>query len=57
MACGVDCGMIDMSPVIGVMGFADKKGDRKFSHQELVALGEALRKAGSKMRIPLLWPF
>lgn len=41
----VDCGMIDVSPVIGVKRFADKKGNRYLSQQEFVALGEALRKA------------
>ena len=44
-AYAVDCGMIDMSPVIGVKRFADKKGNRYLSQQELVALGEALRTA------------
>jgi integrase len=44
-AYAVDCGMIDMSPVVGVKRFADKKGNRYLSQQELVALGKALRKA------------
>ena len=43
-AYAVDCGMIDASPVVGVKRFADKKGNRYLSQQELVALGEALRK-------------
>ena len=47
-AYAVDCGMIDMSPVIGVKRFADKKGNRYLSQQELVALGEALRQAESE---------
>ena len=41
----VDCGMIETSPVIGVKRFVDKKGNRYLSQQELVAPGEALRKA------------
>ena len=44
-AYAVDCGMIDTSPVLGVKRFADKKGNRYLSQKELVALGEALRKA------------
>jgi integrase len=44
-AYAVDCGMIDTSPAVGVKRFADKKGNRYLSQQELVALGEALRKA------------
>ncbi len=44
-AYAVDCGMIEASPVIGVKRFADKKGNRYLSQQELVALGEGLRKA------------
>ena len=40
-----DCGMIDMSPVLGVKRFADKKGNRYLSQKELVAFGETLRKA------------
>ena len=47
-AYAVDCGMIDMSPVIGVKRFADKKGNRYLSQQELVALGVALRQAESE---------
>jgi integrase len=52
-AYAVDCGMIDASPVIGVKRFADKKGNRYLSQQELVALGEALRKAESEDGNPL----
>jgi integrase len=37
--------MIDTSPVLGVKRFADKKGNRYLSQQELMALGEALREA------------
>ncbi len=44
-AYAVDCGMIDTSPVIGVKRFIDKKGNRYLSQQELVALGEGLRRA------------
>ena len=44
-AYAVDCGMIDTSPVLGVKRFADKRGNRYLSQKELVALGEALRKA------------
>lgn len=44
-AYAVDCGMIDTSPVLGVKRFADKKGNRYLSQQELVALGAALREA------------
>lgn len=47
-----DCGMIDLSPVIGVKRFADKKGNRYLSQQELVGLGEALRKAESENENP-----
>lgn len=38
-----DCGMIETNPVRGIKRFADKKGDRYLSQQELVALGKALR--------------
>ena len=48
-AYAVDCGMIDVSPVLGVKRFADKKGNRYLSQQELVALGEALRKAETSL--------
>ena len=51
-AYAVDCGMIDMSPVIGVKRFTDKKGNRYLSQQELVALGEALRQAESENENP-----
>ncbi|MEQ8481770.1 MAG: tyrosine-type recombinase/integrase [Hoeflea sp.] len=37
-----DCGLIEMNPVHGVKRFADKKGQRYLSQQELVALGRAL---------------
>ena len=38
-----DCGLIETNPVRGIKRFADKKGDRYLSQQELVALGKALR--------------
>jgi integrase len=44
-AYAVDCGMIDISPVLGVKRFADKKGNRYLSQQEFVALGAAPREA------------
>jgi integrase len=44
-AYAVDCGMIDISPVVGLRRFPDKRGCRYLSQQELVALGEAFRKA------------
>ena len=44
-AYAADCGMIEMSPVVGVKRFADKKGNRYLSQQELVVLGKALRQA------------
>lgn len=37
-----DCGLIEINPVHGVKRFADKKGQRYLSQQELVALGQAL---------------
>lgn len=37
-----DCGLIEINPVHGVKRFADKKGHRYLSQQELVALGQAL---------------
>ena len=40
-----DCGMIEMSPVVGVKRFADKKGSRYLSQQNLIALGKVLRQA------------
>jgi integrase len=40
-----DCGLINENPVRGVKRFPDKKGDRYLSQQELVGLGNALRKA------------
>ena len=52
LAYAVDCGMIDISPVIGVKRFTDKKGNRYLSQQELVALGEALRQAESENENP-----
>ena len=36
--------MIDTSPVLGVKRYADKRGNRYLSQNELVALGVALRK-------------
>jgi integrase len=44
-AYAVDCGMIETSPVVGVKRFADRKGNRYLSQQELVALGAALQQA------------
>ena len=41
----VDADLIDTNPVRGVKRFADKKGHRYLSQQELVALGIALREA------------
>ena len=41
----VDSGLIDVSPVRGIKRFADRKGDRYLSQQELVALGDAIRQA------------
>ncbi|WP_420408447.1 tyrosine-type recombinase/integrase [Hoeflea sp.] len=38
----VDCGLIESNPVRGVKRFADRKGQRFLSQQELVALGKAL---------------
>ncbi|MBO6540329.1 MAG: tyrosine-type recombinase/integrase [Rhizobiaceae bacterium] len=40
-----DCGLIDNNPVRGVKRFADRKGNRFLSPQELVSLGEAMRNA------------
>ncbi|GAB5509533.1 MAG: site-specific integrase [Hyphomicrobiales bacterium] len=37
-----DCGLVEDNPVRGVKRFADKKGQRYLSQQELVALGQAL---------------
>ena len=37
-----DCGMIEINPVHGVKRFADKKGQRYLSQQELASLGQAL---------------
>jgi integrase len=37
-----DCGLIEINPVHGVKRFADRKGQRYLSQQELVALGQAL---------------
>ncbi len=37
-----DCGLIETNPVRGVKRFADQKGHRYLSQQELVALGQAL---------------
>lgn len=38
----LDCGLIEINPVHGVKRFADRKGQRYLSQQELVALGQAL---------------
>jgi hypothetical protein len=46
-AFAVDCGMIDMSPVLGVKRYPDKIGNRYLSQQELIALGQALRQANA----------
>ena len=51
-AYAVDCGMIEMSPVVAVKRFADKKGNRYLIQEELVALGEALRQAEFENRNP-----
>lgn len=51
-AYAVDCGMIEMNPIVGVKRFADKKGNRYLSQQELMALGEALRNAESENENP-----
>ncbi len=51
-AYAVDCGMIEASPVLGVKRFADKKGVRYLSQRELVALGDAFRKAESQGENP-----
>ena len=40
-----DVGLINENPARGVKRFADKKGQRYLSQQELVALGKALREA------------
>lgn len=37
-----DCGLIEINPVRGVKRFADKKGQRYLSQQELMSLGQAL---------------
>jgi integrase len=37
-----DCGLIELNPVHGVKRYADKKGQRYLSQQELAALGQAL---------------
>ena len=37
-----DCGLIEINPVHGVKRFADKKGQRYLSQQELVVLGQSL---------------
>ena len=51
-AYAVDCSMIEVNPVVGVKRFADKKGNRYLSQQELMALGEALRNAESENENP-----
>lgn len=37
-----DCGLIELNPVHGVRRYADKRGQRYLSRQELAALGKAL---------------
>ncbi|MEM1376604.1 MAG: tyrosine-type recombinase/integrase [Pseudomonadota bacterium] len=37
-----DCGLVHLNPVHGVKRFADRKGQRYLSQQELVTLGETL---------------
>ena len=51
-AYAVDRGLNEKSSVVGVKRFADKKGNRYLSQQEIVALGEALRKAESEGENP-----
>ncbi|MEM7303462.1 MAG: site-specific integrase [Pseudomonadota bacterium] len=41
-----DCGLIEINPVRGVKRFADRKGQRYLSQQELAALGQALADGG-----------
>lgn len=43
-----DSGLIETNPVRGVKRFADKKGERFLSQQELVSLGQALRDGAEK---------
>lgn len=43
-----DSGLIEINPVRGVKRFADKKGERFLSQQELVNLGQALRGGAEK---------
>lgn len=43
-----DSGLIEINPVRGVKRFADNKGERFLSHQELVNLGQALRDGAEK---------
>lgn len=43
-----DSGLIEINPVRGVKRFADKKGERFLSQQELVDLGQALRDGAEK---------
>jgi integrase len=43
----IDCGMIEVNPVVGIKRFADRKCDRYLSNRELAALGAALRRAKS----------
>jgi integrase len=40
-----DSGLIEVNPVRGIKRYADRRGDRYLSQQELVALGKAMRKA------------
>jgi integrase len=51
-AYAVDCGLINASPVLGVKRYTDKRGNRYLSQQELVAFGEALRKAETEGENP-----
>jgi len=48
-----DCGLIEVNPVRGIKRFADKRGNRYLSQQELVALGQALRDGLNKGLNPL----
>ena len=48
-----DCGLIEVNPVRGIKRYADKRGNRYLSQQELVALGQALRDGLNKGLNPL----
>jgi integrase len=41
----IDCGLIEVSPVVGIKRFPDCKRTRYLSQKELAGLGEALRQA------------